>query len=77
MASRVLIVLLVLAVGRVFSYDLSGIHVHGNRFLNNAGQEVVLKVRMKLENNIIGKTSELAIQQFKFQKKMLVELHEL
>lgn len=44
MAFKVLVVLLVIATGKVFTYDLSGIHVHGNKFLNNAGQEVVLKV---------------------------------
>lgn len=48
MAFKVLVVVLLLLlpyyIGKVSSYDLSGIHVKGNRFFNNAGQEVVLKV---------------------------------
>lgn len=48
MAFKVLVVILLLLlpyyIGKVSSYDLSGIHVKGNRFFNNGGQEVVLKV---------------------------------
>ena len=38
-------VVLTVVVVKVCSYDLSGIRVSGNRFVNNAGQEVTLKVR--------------------------------
>ncbi len=40
-----LVVMLVAVIAEVFSYDLSGIRVSGNRFVNNAGQEVTLRVR--------------------------------
>ena len=47
MALKVLVVLLVVAaaIGQAISYDLSGIHVNGSRFVNDAGQEVILKVQ--------------------------------
>lgn len=45
MALKLLMVVLAVVIARVFSYDLSGIRVSGNRFVNNAGQEVTLKVR--------------------------------
>lgn len=47
MAFQILAVLLVITIEMVVSYDLSGIHVNGSRFMNNAGQEVVLKVCFK------------------------------
>jgi len=47
MTSHILVVLLVIIIEKVVSYDLSGIHVNGSRFMNNAGQEVVLKVHFQ------------------------------
>jgi hypothetical protein len=44
MALRLLVVMLAVAIATVSSYDLSGIHVSRNKFLNSAGQEVILKV---------------------------------
>ncbi len=44
MAVKVLVVLAVL-IAKVFSYDLSGIRVEGNQFVNHANQTVILTVR--------------------------------
>ncbi len=45
MALRNYLVLVLLSITtQVFSYDLSGIRVSGNKFVNNAGQEIILRV---------------------------------
>ena len=50
MAMRVLLqlVLLVGLLAEGLCYDLSGIHVAGNRLMNNANQTVILMVRLEL-----------------------------
>ena len=56
MDGKAVVLLLLVAVTAGYSYDLSGIRVNGNKFVNNKNQVVVLRVSTLLvygDNSII------------------------